>query len=78
MFEKSIKLIDIQTIVVSLIVIAVCLLRVVPHINNFSPIIALAIFSSLHFKNKTQAYVCLLYTSPSPRDVEESRMPSSA
>ena len=25
-----------------------------------------------------RAYVCLLYTSPSPRDVEESRMPSSA
>ena len=25
-----------------------------------------------------QAYACLLYTSPSPRDVEESRMPSSA
>ena len=25
-----------------------------------------------------QAYLCLLYTSPSPRDVEESRMPSSA
>ena len=24
------------------------------------------------------AYGCLLYTSPSPRDVEESRMPSSA
>ena len=24
------------------------------------------------------AYACLLYTSPSPRDVEESRMPSSA
>ena len=24
------------------------------------------------------AHVCLLYTSPSPRDVEESRMPSSA
>ena len=23
-------------------------------------------------------YCCLLYTSPSPRDVEESRMPSSA
>ena len=57
MFEKSIKLIDIQTIVVSLIILAVCLLRVAPHINNFSPIIALAIFGSLHFKNKTQAYV---------------------
>ena len=26
----------------------------------------------------TQNIVCLLYTSPSPRDVEESRMPSSA
>ena len=25
-----------------------------------------------------KAYPCLLYTSPSPRDVEESRMPSSA
>ena len=25
-----------------------------------------------------KAYFCLLYTSPSPRDVEESRMPSSA
>ena len=24
------------------------------------------------------AWICLLYTSPSPRDVEESRMPSSA
>ena len=26
----------------------------------------------------THAVRCLLYTSPSPRDVEESRMPSSA
>ena len=25
-----------------------------------------------------QPWGCLLYTSPSPRDVEESRMPSSA
>ena len=33
-------------------------------------------------KNKVpftlHTYDCLLYTSPSPRDVEESRMPSSA
>ena len=28
--------------------------------------------------NSTVTNVCLLYTSPSPRDVEESRMPSSA
>ena len=29
-------------------------------------------------KKGTFRYNCLLYTSPSPRDVEESRMPSSA
>ena len=33
-------------------------------------------------KSRLQAFegmcICLLYTSPSPRDVEESRMPSSA
>ena len=28
--------------------------------------------------SKSQGVDCLLYTSPSPRDVEESRMPSSA
>ena len=28
--------------------------------------------------NQPSGYTCLLYTSPSPRDVEESRMPSSA
>ena len=28
--------------------------------------------------NHTSPNDCLLYTSPSPRDVEESRMPSSA
>ena len=27
---------------------------------------------------KGQVYVCLLYTSPSPRDISGSRMPSSA
>ena len=26
----------------------------------------------------TDAYICLLYTSPSPRDRQKSRMPSSA
>ena len=29
-------------------------------------------------KDFAHIYSCLLYTSPSPRDVEESRMPSSA
>ena len=30
------------------------------------------------FIKKDMPWICLLYTSPSPRDVEESRMPSSA
>ena len=30
------------------------------------------------FRKAGQFIGCLLYTSPSPRDVEESRMPSSA
>ena len=32
----------------------------------------------LQEKHGTHRVFCLLYTSPSPRDVEESRMPSSA
>ena len=30
------------------------------------------------FKKSYNAYICLLYTSPSPRDKRQSRMPSSA
>ena len=30
------------------------------------------------FRGPNGLWTCLLYTSPSPRDVEESRMPSSA
>ena len=30
------------------------------------------------WRRLAEANICLLYTSPSPRDVEESRMPSSA
>ena len=29
-------------------------------------------------QKRAHGWTCLLYTSPSPRDVEESRMPSSA
>ena len=35
-------------------------------------------YSEPRTKPKALNYACLLYTSPSPRDVEESRMPSSA
>ena len=34
--------------------------------------------SYIHFKIKGKGNVCLLYTSPSPRDRQKSRMPSSA
>ena len=34
--------------------------------------------SKVYITDIIQSYCCLLYTSPSPRDVEESRMPSSA
>ena len=32
----------------------------------------------LKFERLLETYFCLLYTSPSPRDAHESRMPSSA
>ena len=43
------------------------------HVRNYSIGDAMARFQRLMGKN-----VCLLYTSPSPRDAHESRMPSSA
>ena len=33
---------------------------------------------ALSFDKRAHDHPCLLYTSPSPRDVEEPRMPSSA
>ena len=35
-------------------------------------------FEIIFSENGSTDNTCLLYTSPSPRDVEESRMPSSA
>ena len=36
------------------------------------------VFTCKKVKAKTEIYICLLYTSPSPRDRTRSRMPSSA
>ena len=50
-------------------------------IKNFCNILRLAGIETGVFPIKgirVRAITCLLYTSPSPRDVEESRMPSSA
>ena len=50
------------------------------HPSNISTVTAFAKKIREKYPNKTiWLYTgCLLYTSPSPRDVEESRMPSSA
>ena len=41
-------------------------------------IIAVLIGLTISIVVAVSAYSCLLYTSPSPRDAHESRMPSSA
>ena len=67
------------TIIIPLAVF--CLFPVIDHLKT--PICHLLIKISLvfvcYFVLLIIPYmICLLYTSPSPRDVEESRMPSSA
>ena len=42
------------------------------------PVIGVPVKSSNSIDGWDSVLSCLLYTSPSPRDVEESRMPSSA
>ena len=37
-----------------------------------------SVYASTKLSGEILSKICLLYTSPSPRDVEESRMPSSA
>ena len=49
----------------------------IPLIISSLAVMLTGIFAS-SLVNSNLTYFCLLYTSPSPRDVEESRMPSSA
>ena len=39
---------------------------------------SLAMMTKLGLQGLKLSYICLLYTSPSPRDLSTSRMPSSA
>ena len=52
------------------------------HIHTYDDLIETVIHEYQHYLQSPtwmeRYYNCLLYTSPSPRDVEESRMPSSA
>ena len=41
-------------------------------------LIALSTYALMQFAEEKYSIVCLLYTSPSPRDATLSRMPSSA
>ena len=51
---------------------------------GFALLVAMAVLLLLFLRSfvrivpQNEAYVCLLYTSPSPRDLSTSRMPSSA
>ena len=40
--------------------------------------VTMSILSRAKLKSSEHGYACLLYTSPSPRDRQKSRMPSSA
>ena len=51
-------------------------LRILAHCLQILKIIN--VDNSLEYQNKNLLRDCLLYTSPSPRDREKSRMPSSA
>ena len=47
-------------------------------LSKFKRIITSMDFSDYLIHTYIQIYICLLYTSPSPRDRQKSRMPSSA
>ena len=46
--------------------------------SSISPDVENPAFRHITFDQLKDAYTCLLYTSPSPRDLSTSRMPSSA
>ena len=52
--------------------------KVVPDDFVDKNLIIIVAFQQWHQPLVDESISCLLYTSPSPRDVEESRMPSSA
>ena len=46
--------------------------------DNFEQVIMITGNHDLYYREKREIHSCLLYTSPSPRDLSTSRMPSSA
>ena len=56
---------------------AIELLKSAPKVK-FNESVDVSVNLGIDASKSDQGVSCLLYTSPSPRDVEESRMPSSA
>ena len=52
--------------------------RIQPSLQSLFQTKQLVFLSTSSAWGVMEGAICLLYTSPSPRDVEESRMPSSA
>jgi len=50
----------------------------IPNLVELKDLIAIQLDSFKWFKSEGLRELCLLYTSPSPRDLSTSRMPSSA
>ena len=62
MFENKLNHIDIQSLFVCIAILLIAFLRVIPHVYNFSPVIALAIFGAIHFKKQVHAYLTILFS----------------
>ena len=68
----------IRTLRVVMPVLAVFLLTGMFYMSRGVPELSEIPFASSELAARTQDEHCLLYTSPSPRDLSTSRMPSSA
>ena len=60
------------------LILAACQTETTPQQQSSKPEIAMPDFSRLQQLKQPAPKACLLYTSPSPRDKRQSRMPSSA
>ncbi len=60
MLKINLNLFDFQFLLISLVIASVAFLRIIPHIYNFSPVIALAIFGAIHFRKKIYSYLIVI------------------
>ena len=72
------KLFTTQTLVPMIFVFGVFLISLKTHGYCYGIVSAVLSVFAVNFAFTYPYYTCLLYTSPSPRDMRRSRMPSSA